>query len=191
VALAHRPRVVHLHQFNEFTGQREGHGRGPDHATYLDAYSVELSDDLEPISLTASGYRGDGGWGFTYMNLTRALIDIYRGVAGDTTLLAIGSPLAGKIVSGDALSVSWSVIGAPVPSTTVAVDGVPIAVETAETRVTIPISGLAPGDHRLTVVANGATTRYRLSSEAFDDPLPEPVPVEVHVRFRVASGGRS
>ena len=186
VALAHRPRVVHLHQFNECTGQREGHGRGPDHAIYLDTYSVELSDDLEPTSLTAPGYRGDGGWGFTYMNVTRALIDIYRGVGGDTTLLAIGSPLAGETVSGDVLSVSWSAVGAPVRSTTVAVDGVPIVLETTETQVTIPVSGLAPGEHRLTVIANGATTRYRLSSEAFDDPLPEPVPVEIHVRFCVA-----
>lgn len=101
VALAHRPKVVLLHQFNEYSGQPPGHGYGPDHDIYVDTYSVELSDDLEPVSLTAAGYRGDmGGWGFYYLNLTRALMDLYRHQADDCTLLAgpersEGSPHAG------------------------------------------------------------------------------------------------
>ena len=31
---------------------------------YGDSYSVELSDDIEPVSLTTPAYRGNGGWGF-------------------------------------------------------------------------------------------------------------------------------
>lgn len=185
-ALAHRPRVVHLHQFNEFSGQRAGHGRGPDHSIYLDTYSVELSDDLEPISPTAPGYRGDGGWGFTYVNLTRALIDIYHGIAGNTTLLAIGTPSPGETVSGHTLSVSWAVVGAPVRSYTVVVDGVPVVAETSDTQATIPVGDLVPGEHGLTIIANGATTLYPLSSEMLDDPLPEPIPVRAEVRFCIA-----
>ena len=39
----------------------------------MDSYSVEYSDDYEPVSLTAPGFRGDnGGWGFYYLNLTEA-----------------------------------------------------------------------------------------------------------------------
>ena len=61
-----------LHQFNEFTGQGS-HGYGPDKDIFVDSYSVEYSDDYEPVSLTAPGFRGDnGGWGFYYLNLTEA-----------------------------------------------------------------------------------------------------------------------
>jgi len=89
VAQKHRPRVILLHQFNEFAGQAESHSYGPDRDIYVDSYSVELSDDIEPISLTA-GYRGDqGGWGFHYLNLTRALINLYRQDMAECTIMAI------------------------------------------------------------------------------------------------------
>ena len=88
-ALEHRPRMVMLHQFNEFTGQGS-HGYGPDKDIFVDSYSVEYSDDYEPVSLTAPGFRGDnGGWGFYYLNLTRALVDIYNGQADDVTVMAV------------------------------------------------------------------------------------------------------
>lgn len=56
----------------------------------MDSYSVEYSDDYEPVSLTAPGFRGDnGGWGFYYLNLTRALVEIYNGQADDVTVMAV------------------------------------------------------------------------------------------------------
>ena len=88
-ALKSRPRVVMLHQWNEYRGQKIGDGRGPDGNVYTDTYSIELSDDLEPISPTVCGYRGTEPYGFYYLNLTRALMDIYRGQADDVTLLAV------------------------------------------------------------------------------------------------------
>ena len=72
-ALRVKPRFIEIHQFNEFAGQPEGHGYGPNKDVYVDSYSVELSDDIEPVSLTAPAYRGEGAWGFFYLNLTRAL----------------------------------------------------------------------------------------------------------------------
>lgn len=187
VALAHRPRVVMLHQFNEFTGQREGDGRGAGRDIYTDTYSVELSDDLEPVSLTAPGYRGDqGGWGFTYLNLTRALMDLYRGRASDCTFLAVSCPLEGAVVAGDALRVAWSTLGVPPAGFTVALDGRTIREHVAGGETEIPLAGLAKGAHVLTVGAEGATTRYPLSQYKLDDPLSDPLPAQVDVPFTVA-----
>jgi len=109
VALQHRPRVVFLHQFNEFSGQLEGFGMGPNRDIYADSYTVEFSDDIEPVSLTAPGYRGEGGWGFYYLNLTQALIALYRGQASDCTILAVNTP----VIQGNNLTVEWFVLGMP------------------------------------------------------------------------------
>jgi hypothetical protein len=186
VALAHRPKVIQLHQFNEYSGQPQGHGMGPNHDIYVDTYSVELSDDLEPVSLTAPGYRGDkGGWGFYYLNLTRALMDLCRRKTDDSTLLAVSSPARGATVSGASLPVSWSAMGARASGFTLAIDGNPIREHIAETATEIPLAGLAKGTHILTVVAEGARTRYPLSRTELDDPLDNPIPVKADVPFVV------
>jgi len=186
VALRHRPKVVLLHQFNEYSGQPEGQGYGPERNIYVDTYSVELSDDLEPVSPTAPGFRGDrGGWGFYYLNLTRALMDLYRGKAGDSTLLAVSNPLRGAAVSGTSLQVSWSVIGAPTSAFTLAVDGRPIREHVPGLTAEISLEGLTKGPHLLTVLAEGARTRYPLSWTELDDPLQSPVPAQVEVPFVV------
>ena len=188
VALQHRPRVVFLHQFNEYSGQKEGHGMGPNHDIYVDTYSVEFSDDVEPVSPTAPGSRGDtGGWGFYYWNLTQALMALYRGKADDSTLLAVSSPLHNTTVTGDTLHVTWSIIGAPVDHFSIAIDH-----RCIQEHVTDNVTGnaaelslrqLAPGPHVLTVTAEGATTRFPLSWMELDTRLDTPIPVSVDVPF--------
>jgi hypothetical protein len=183
-AIETQPRVVQLHQWNEYAGQPEGQGYGPDHDVYVDTYSVELSDDLEPVSLTAPGYRGDkGGWGFYYQNLTRALLDVFRGKAPQDTIMAMGSPTANAEIATPQLAVEWSVVGVPPKSYTVAIDGRVVAGEVKETSCTVPLEGVAEGAHTLTVTANGATTRYPLSLLRMDSPLDTPQPVQVEVPF--------
>lgn len=189
VALRHRPRVIFLHQWQEYSGQIEGHGHGYDHNIYTDTYSVELSDDLEPVSLTAPGYRGDqGGWGFYYLNLTRALIDLYRHPSDTTispsTLLAVSVPLPNAIITGETLRVNWSVIG-PTPSGfTLCIDGVDICTHLTGTMAEeIALDALETGPHILSVIAEGVTTRYPLSSVGLDAPLLSPIPVQVNVSF--------
>jgi hypothetical protein len=199
-ALAHRPKVVFLHQFNEFTGQMEGHGYGPDRSIYVDTYSVELSDDLEPVSITAPGYRGDGGWGFYYLNLTQALMDLYRRAgegagptAADSTLLAVSRPLRGAVVSGETLEVTWSTLnagdsgaGSKTPTVTVLIDDTVVAESITGDATEVTLAGLRSGPHRLTVILEGATTRYPLSWTELDDLLNDPVPVRVDVPFHLA-----
>ncbi len=186
VALQHRPRVVFLHQFNEFSGQRDGQGMGPNRDIYADSYSVELSDDIEPVSLRAPGYRGDGGWGYYYLNLTQALMAVYRGDT-DSTLLAVSSPLAGAKVAGEMLQVAWTTLknapGAP-QRFTVLVDGQAVLTGVEAHEAQVSLAGLQPGAHTLTIIAEGATTRYPLSSTELDIPNAA-LPVSVNVPIMV------
>ncbi len=183
-AMDAHPRVVQLHQWNEYAGQPEGQGYGPNHDQYVDSYSVELSDDLEPVSLTAPGYRGDkGGWGFYYLNLTRALLDIYRGETEGDTIMAVGSPAAKAVVATAECDVEWSVIGKAPENYTVIVDGKILADNIKEQKCKVSLKGLAEGPHVLTVEAKGVTTRYPLSYTRMDVPLETPIPVRVSVPF--------
>ena len=184
VALQHRPRVVFLHQFNEYSGQPEGHGMGPNHDIYVDTYNVEFSDDVEPVSLTAPGCRGDkGGWGFYYWNLTQTLMALYRGQAEGTTLLAVSNPLRNATVKGETLCVVWSTIGTPVNHFTLAMDQHTILEHATGNTAEITLDHLVPGPHVLTVTAEGATTRYPLSWLELDTHLDVPIPVSVDVPF--------
>ncbi|MCL5997527.1 MAG: hypothetical protein M1546_15940 [Chloroflexi bacterium] len=186
-ALQHRPRVIFLHQFNEFTGQPEGHGMGANHDIYVDTYDVERSDDIEPVSIDAPGYRGDtGGWGFYYLNLTQALMGLYRGNAGDTTLLAVSTPLRNATVTAPALHVAWTTLGKPVEHFTIAIDGIVVQPGITGGSADIPLAHLARGRHTLTVAADGAVTRYPLSWLELDTPLTQPIPVRVDVPFELA-----
>lgn len=175
-ALETRPRVVFLHQFQEYAGQADGQGYGPNKNVYGDSYSVELSDDFEPVSRTARGFRGDeGGWGYYYLNLTRALIDVYRGQARDSTVLAVRKPYR----EGDAVRVEWSWAGKSPSGFAVTADGKTLAARAQGQSFTIPAAQLGPGTHRIRVAALDAVTLYPLSATHLDTPLAAPAPAAV------------
>jgi hypothetical protein len=183
-ALRARPRIVFLHQFNEFAGQAEGHGRGENHDIYADSYSVEFSDDIEPVSLTAPGYRGDpGGWGFFYHNLTRALIDLYRGQDGGSTLLTVSAPLDGAQARGQKLPVAWTWLGPDPSGFELRLDGRLVQENVQGRAAQLDLSSLAPGEHLLEVRARGVHTRYPLSKDHPDEPLDDSQPAARQVRF--------
>ena len=109
-ALETRPRVVFLHQFQEcFPAPIAEQSPWARTTIFIgDTYSVELSDDLEPVSLTAPGYRGDrGGWGYFYLNLTQALMGVYRDEGRTYTALAVRNPQ----IDDKAARVEWSAAG--------------------------------------------------------------------------------
>ncbi len=178
-ALKHRPSVVMLHQWNEYHGQKKGGGRGPNNDLYLDTYSVEFSDDLEPISPTAPGYRGVEPYGFYYLNLTRALMDIYRDDADDVTLLALHVADS----TGSDLKLEWTTIGVQPESFTVELDNNPILENSSDLSITIPKSDLSPGEHTVSVIANGVGTRYELSKMQYDVVSDELMPVLVEKKI--------
>jgi hypothetical protein len=185
VAMEHRPRFLELHQFNEFAGQPEGGGYGPNHDIYVDSYSSELCDDMEPVSLTAPAYRGDGGWGFLFLNLTRALVDLYRQETPETTVVAIGRPLNREVIAKPQLQVQWTSIGAPARCFTLALDGRPVARDLTGTQATLDLSHLRQGRHLLTLTAEGTRSRYILSYTEDSLPLEQPVPASATLEFVV------
>ncbi|HZO87662.1 MAG TPA: hypothetical protein VFB38_04925 [Chthonomonadaceae bacterium] len=185
-AIQARPRFLLINQWNEFAGQPEGSGYGPRKDQYVDCYNVELSNDIEPTSLTACAYRGCGGWGYTYLNLTRAAIRLYHGQAPETTLLALASPQPGAAVSGPTLRVEWAALGAPARGFTLRLDGKDVARNVPGSAYTLDIRRLAAGRHRLTLLAEGVVTRFPLSAIREAEPLAVPIPASVQVEFQVA-----
>ena len=82
VAFESRPKFIQIHQWNE----------------YAEQYNLEFSDEMEPTALDKCGYRGCGGWGYYYMNLTKALISLYRKETPDITVLALSGPIPSAVV---------------------------------------------------------------------------------------------
>lgn len=71
-------------QYNEYAGQANGQGYGPSHSIYVDAYSSDLTNDLEATSPFACGYnrpeRSCGGGGWTAFNQLSMLVDGIRDI---------------------------------------------------------------------------------------------------------------
>ena len=184
-ALKQRPRFVELHQFNEFAGQPEGQGYGPNHDVYVDSYSVELSDDIEPVSLTAPAYRGDGGWGYLYLNLTRALVDLYRQDPMATTVVAVSRPAWREVVTGDKLEVVWTWAGREPVGFAISLNGRTVAEHLTGTTATVDLRDVPDGPVTLRLTAEGTQARYLLSHTSDSLPLAEAVPAYVEVGFTV------
>jgi len=189
-ALEHRPRFLIINQWNEFAGQPEGDGYGPKRDQYVDCYSAELSNDIEPTSLNLPAYRSKGGWGFYYLNLTRALVDLFHQKSPETTLLAISSPAKGALVADPALKVEWTAIGRRPPGFTLALDGHVVARSLQNASHTLDLQKVPEGRHVLSLRAEGAVTRYRLSPILEDAPLRTPVPAVARVEFFLKRSGR-
>jgi hypothetical protein len=83
----------------------------------------------------------------------------------------VSSPLRNAAVSGESLHVAWSSIGKPIEHVTIEVDGQPVLQEVQSTSAEVPLADLATGSHTVTVIANGAVTRYPLSWTEFDTCL--------------------
>lgn len=183
-ALAYRPRFIELHQFNEFAGQPEGEGYGPNRDHYYDSYSVELSDDIEPVSLTTPAYRGQGGWGYLYLNLTKALVDLYRQDPHETTVLALNGPRWGSTVAENHVELQWTWVGKPPSSLALEVNGVIVEEPLVGSTYRLDLSKVPPGDVRVRLIARGAVQRYELSHTADSRRLTELAPATVELRFR-------
>ena len=181
-ALKSKPRVVFLHQFNEYAGQSEGHGLGKNHDIYLDEYSMELSDDFEPVSLTASGSRdSSGGWGFYYLNMTRALMDIFYNKDKNSTLLAASI----SEVSDKSIKLNWSIAGILPKSFTVAIGDKVLFKNISGMTCEIPVQQMSKGLHTITITANDVHTHYPLSKTAFDEITETPLSVFVNLTVKL------
>jgi hypothetical protein len=188
VAFEHRPKFIQIHQWNEFTGQKEGEGFGPNHDVYGDEYNLEFSDDIEPTRMDACAYRGCGGWGYYYVNLTKALISLYRKITPDITVMALSAPFQKQTVKETRLPVRWEVLGKTPASYTLQVDGKTMASNVQGNTYTLDLSSLRNGEHAVTLVANGAHTYFDLSPERMTQRSSRPLPVASTIRFTYGGG---
>jgi len=185
-AFQYRPHFLTIGQWNEFATQATGHSYSPGHHIYQDCYSPSRSNDIEPTSLTARGYRGKGGWGFYYLNLTRAFVQLYRTRQPQNGVLVV-APLAQAALETRHVKVQWGYIGKMPTSFTLLLDGKPIAadVPSSARSYKLDLNGFSPGEHRIQVLANGVARYFRIplrhvclrtptssigASEAFDLP---------------------
>jgi hypothetical protein len=185
-----RPKVVQMHQFNEFLGAREGHFSSAE-KVYVDSYSAELSDDYEPTSLTASAYRGENGYGFYYLNLVRAVTDLYRSEKPETTVLAFKAPVSPKPghslipdVSGEFLELEWMAIGREASSYQIEVNGEVVARDITGKKYRLELSKLPAGILTIRLVGNDTKTNFELLFDKESTRLKEPVPASCLVRVK-------
>lgn len=118
------PAISHIlvSQWQEYAGQANGGGYGPNHTVYVDAYSAELSNELEPTGTTACAYRRPGvacgGWGMRYLNLLSMVIDACQDVAAlDMALMvSILQPALGDWsnytdAANSTIALAWAING--------------------------------------------------------------------------------
>ena len=191
-ALKYHPHFLTICQWNEFAGQSIGHGYGPKHNVYVDCYNLHLNNDIEPTSPTDCAYRGCGGWGFYYLNLTRAMINLYHQKQPRTTILAIGEPGREQVIHSRSMPVRWACIGKQPGSFTLKLDGKVIVrhIPSARRSYTIRLPHLVPGRHSLVLQAIGGWSRFRLSYVREARRLPHLVPAEAKEAFVFSSSDR-
>lgn len=182
-ALNAKPKITLIHQFNEFAGQIEGQGYGEKHDLYVDSYSSELSDDIEPTSLTSPAYRGNGGWGYLYLNYMRALVDLYKQKIPETTVIAISSLLRNEIVKTNKIKVEWSCIGKPAKEYVLKANGKVVASNIKGNSAAIDLSKIPDGIVKLTLVAEGTKANYIYSWTTDSEKLSKPVCASSEVDF--------
>lgn len=175
-AQRHRPKFLQIHQFQGFSGQWEGFGFGPEQDIYVDAYSVALSSEIEPVSRSASAYRGTGGWGFYYLNLLRALVDCYHQSEPETTVLVITTPSDGSRVRADELDVGWDWIGREPGPVELRVNNTRVETEAGMKHHALDLSRYPDGPLSITVSAPESLSRYDLSYSSASAPRDTLIP---------------
>jgi hypothetical protein len=184
VAFKARPKFIQVHQWNEFAGQKNGQGYGPGHRVYVDEYNLPFSDDLEPTQLNGCAYRGCGGWGYYYLNLTKALISLYRGETPDITVMALSGPFSVETVSTPALPLKWTTIGPTPVSYSLKLDGKAIANNIRGVDYDLNLARVRAGVHHVTLIAHGVHMYFSLDSNALAQKSSKPLPVTSTVEFR-------
>jgi hypothetical protein len=183
VAFETRPKFIQIHQWNEFAGQKEGEGYGPDHHGYVDEYNLEGSDDIEPTQLKTCAYRGCGGWGYYYMNLTKALISLYRGETPGITVMALSGPFQSGVIKRSPLALTWQTVGKSPSGYNLQLDGTTVAKAIQGGKYSLDLSRSSPGKHRVTLLAQGVHTFFDLNPEKVAVKSDSPLPVTSTIEF--------
>ena len=179
---AFRPKYVQVHQWNEFAGHEQG-SQIPGSQVYGDEYNAQLSDDLEPTDPQACAYRGCGGWGYYYYNLTRAIISLYRGTTPDITVLALSGPTDPVDASASSLDLHWAFLGKAPSSYSISLDGKVVASSLGGSAYKLDLTHLAQGKHSVQLTAAKVHTFFSLDASQPATLSGKPLPVTAEVTF--------
>ena len=140
-ALGNRPRMIMIHQWNEFIGQGNPGGNKPPTGFFGDEYNSSMSDDGEPTSLTECAYvrTSDSvcsGWGLLFLNLQRALAALLGGSYAD--------PGAGDDSTPNLLTIAWPTNRQPV--------------HVGPIRITWALLGTTPGSFSVSLISQASAT---------------------------------
>jgi len=197
-AFENRPKFIQVHQWNEFAGQKDGQGfpsdywgitgkpAKPTQNVFGDEYSPELSDDIEPTQISGCGYRGCGGWGYYFVNLTKALISLYRKETPDITVMAVSAAFHPAAVKTERFRLTWNFLGHAPTSYTIRLDGKVVARNVHSLQYQLDLSTIAAGRHTAEVVAEGAHTYFDLAPDRLTRKDPKPLPVQSAVEFTLS-----
>ena len=155
---------------------------------YGDEYNLELSDDLEPVQMDKCAYRGCGGWGYYYMNLTKAILSLYRGTTPDITVMTLSAPYQPAAVSAGNLHLTWETLGKQPAGFTIQLDGKNVAEHIQGQSYALSLAGVSGGKHRVTLIADGAHTYFDLSPARLASRSSKPLPVTSTIDFTYAPG---
>jgi hypothetical protein len=186
VALENHPKFIQIHQWNEFAGQPDDPNVTVGHGMYGDEYNVEFSDDMEPTRSDSVTYRDHGGWGYYYMNMTKALISLYRGETPGITVMALSGPSQPAIVKENKLTLSWKTVGAQPAGYTLKLDGEKVAGGIHGETYILDLSSVAAGKHRAELVAEGVYTYFDLAPERLTERSATKLPVTSSIEFTAA-----
>ena len=117
------------------------------------------------------------------MNLTKALISLYRGETPDITVMALSGPSQPALVKDNQLRLSWKTAGPTPASFALELDGRTIASGIQGDRYTLDLSEIAAGKHRVELVANGSHTYFDLAPEKLTERSAKPLPVTSSIEF--------
>ena len=135
--------------------------------------------------MDACGARVCGGWGYYFVNMTKALISLYRNQTPDITVLALSAPFQPGCVKEKHWPLSWNVLGKPPSSYTLQLDGRTVAENIQGEKYVLDLSHTRPGKHRVTLIANGAHTYFDLAPEKLAEKSATPLPVTSTIEFSV------
>jgi hypothetical protein len=157
-----------------------------DSGVYGNEYNAKLSDDLDPTLLDGCGFRGCGGWGYYYLNLTKAPISLYRNETPDITVRALSGPAVAHPEKSNHLHHTWNYLGKISTGYSLKLDGRTVADKLTGDSFDLDLRNSPAGKHVVKLVANGVHTYVDLDPQRMTQKSQSPLPVESTVVFTYA-----
>jgi len=122
------------------------------------------------------------------MNMTKALISLYRNETPDITVMALSALFQPATVTDMKLPLTWKTLGREPSSYTLEMDGKTVANNITGQNYTLDLSQIHAGEHHVNLVANGVHTYFELGPEKLAEKSGTPLPVTSTIEFNYAPG---